>query len=243
MAPIRIRSIPRADFRPALLAELHGLASRLMAEDAEHFNVHARSNDVVHVFEETGADGAGIVGFQFWRLAGLDRPGRLAILGGKLRVLPAYRGQALHLRSGLRFYLESSLHHPLARFYRMSLASLFGFVSITSALASYRLLDPRDGDDEAALIGAAFERLVAESQFRPVPGTGLFFVDIYPSAETLAGYPPSYFERPQAQAYLRANPGFRDNGCYLAFWFRMTPANLAALGRTIARKAGLLRLV
>jgi hypothetical protein len=214
-----------------------------MAEDEDHFNVHALSNDVVHVFEETGGAGAGIVGFQFWRLTPIGQPRSMAILGGKLRVQPAYRGHALHLRSGLRFYLANALRHPLTRFYRLSLASLFGFVSITSALADYRLVDPRQCDSEAVMVRAAFDRLAAESHFRPAPPTGLYFVDIYPSEETLAAYPPAYFERPQAKAYLRANPEFRDNGCYVAFWFRLTPRNLATLVRTIARKAGILRLV
>jgi hypothetical protein len=237
--PVRIRSVPRSAFTPDLLADLHALANRFMAEDAAHFNVHARSNDVVHIFEEP----SGIVGFQFWRLAALDRPGCKAILGGKLRVLPSHRRHALHLRSGLRFYLESSLRHPFTRFYRLSLAGLFGFVSLVSALADYRFVDPGDGDDESIMIRSAFDRLAAESDFKPIAGTGLYFVDILPSAETLAAYAPAYFERPEARAYLRANPDFRTNGCNVAFWWRFNPRNLTKLIRTIARKAGVLRLV
>jgi len=53
---------------------------------------------------------------------------------------------------------------------------------------------------------------------------------------TLAQYPAGYYERPEARAYARINPGWRDNGCYAGFWFRFTPANLAALIRTILHK-------
>lgn len=204
-----------------------------MAEDLDHFRIHAHTNEVVHVFER--ADGT-LLGFQFWRTAPMELPGCRAILGGKLRVLPEARGGALHLRSGLRFYLENQLRHPLTRYYRLSLASLFGFVSITSALADYRMFDPDAAGAEARAVRAAFERLAAESHYMLDPATGLFTVNIVPSAETLAAYPASYFERPEAQAYLRTNPGFRDNGCYAAFWFRFTPANLACLTRAIARK-------
>ncbi len=230
---VRVRSIPRRAFTDELLARLHALSNRLMAEDAAHFRVSAASADLVHVFERS--DGT-LVGFQFWGTAPLDLAGCRAILGGKLRVLPEARGAALHLRSGLRFFLENQLRHPLTRYYRLSLASLFGFVSITSALAEYRLFDPHAAGPEAAAVRAAFERLAEKSHYRLDPETGLFFVDIYPSAETLAGYSPAYFERREARVYLRANPGFRDNGCYAAFWFRFTPRNLVALVRAIARK-------
>jgi hypothetical protein len=228
-----IRSVPRRAFTPALLDRLHALANRLMAEDRDHFRVHAESNDVVHLFEDAAGE---IVGFQFWRTAAMDRPGWRAIFGGKLRVLPPYRRHALHLRSGLRFYLASQLRHPFTRYYRLSLASLFGFVSIVSALAEFQLFDPRAGGEEGRALRATFERLAAESHYRLDPDSGLFFVNIYPSAETLAAYPASYYARPEAQIYIRANPGFRDNGCNIAFWFRFTPRNLAALARAIARK-------
>src|SRR5262245_56800493 len=140
LVPTRARSVPRRRFTPALLDSLHALANRLMAEDAVHFRVHAETSDVVHVYERT--DTGAPVGFQFWRTAAMELPGCRALIGGKLRVDPAFRGRALHLRSGLRFYVESQLCHPRTRFYRLSLASLFGFVSITSALADYRLFDP-----------------------------------------------------------------------------------------------------
>jgi hypothetical protein len=230
----RARSVPRRQFTPALLDSLHALASRLLSEDAAHFRVHAETNDVVHVYErvDTGAP----VGFQFWRTAAMELPGCRAIFGGKLRVDPAFRGRALHLRSGLRFYLETQLRHPRTRFYRLSLASLFGFVSITSALADYRLFDPAAAGPEGRAIRAAFQRLADQSHYQLDPATGLIFVGIRPTAELLAQYPPGYYQRPQAVAYARANPSWRDNACNVGFWFRFTPANLTSLARTIVRK-------
>lgn len=230
-----MRSIARSELGDELLSRLHALSNRLMAEDLDHFRTHAHTNEVVHVFERGGGE---LVGFQFWRTIPMELAGCRAILGGKLRVLPEARGGALHLRSGLRFYLENQLRHPLTRYYRLSLASMFGFVSITSALAHYRMFDPGAPGAEARAVRAAFGRLAAESHYTLDPATGLFDVNIVPSAETLAAYPASYFARPEAQAYVRANPGFRDNGCYAAFWFRFTPANLASLARAIARKRG-----
>jgi hypothetical protein len=226
--------VPRRRFTPALLGSLHALANRLLSEDAAHFRTHAESNDVVHIYER--ADTGEPVGFQFWRTAAMALPRCRALIGGKLRVDPAFRGRALHLRSGLRFYLESQLRHPRTRFYRLSLASMFGFVSITSALAEYHPFDPAANDPEGRAIRAAFERLAGDSHYHLDPATGLFSVGIRMTQDTLAQYPASYYARPEACAYAQRNPGWRDNACYLAFWFRFTPANLVKLSRTILRK-------
>ena len=233
-ARLRVRTVPRRRFTPELLASLHGLANRLLAEPLDHFRVHVETNDVVHIYErrDTGEP----VGFQFWRTGPLDLPGCRAIFGGKLRVDPAYRRRGLHLRSGLRFYLENQLRHPRTRFYRLSLASMFGFVSITSALAEYRLFDPAAADAEGRAIRGAFERLAAASHFRLDPATGLIAVGIRVTDETFGQYPPAYYERPEARIYAGVNPGWRDNGCNVAFWFRFTSANLRKLVHTIRAK-------
>ncbi len=117
------------------------------------------------------------------------------------------------------------------------MASLFGFVSITGALAEYQIFDPRPhpGDAEGEALRTAFTRLAAESDFRIDGQTGLVFVDIGIAPETLAQYPVSYLDRPEARAYAHLNPGWRDNRCDVAFWFRFTPRNLLSLLRKIRR--------
>ena len=228
----RIRVIPRHAFTDELLARLHGFANRLLPEDPAHFRLHAHTNEVVHIFEH----GDEMVGYQFWRTVPLDLPHARVILGGKLRVLPQHRGRALHLRSGLRFFLACKLRHPLTRYYRLAIANLFGFVSITAALAEYRVFDPqpRPGDAEGEALRAALARFAGESNFR-IEANGLVFVDIGISAETLGLYPASYLDRPEARVYTRVNPGWRDNRCDVAFWFRFTPRNLLSLVRRIRR--------
>jgi hypothetical protein len=234
VVPTRARSVPRTAFTPALIDSLHALANRLMAEDAAHFRVHAEANDVVHIYErsDTGAP----VGFQFWRTAAMALPGCRAVIGGKLRIDPAFRRRGLHLRSGLRFYLECQLRHPRTRFYRLSLASLFGFVSITSALADYQLFDAAAGGAEGVAIRRAFEQLASESHYRLDPATSLFHVGIRPTEQTLAQFGAEYYARREAQIYARANPGWRDNGNYVGFWFRFTAANLWKLTQAIVAK-------
>lgn len=229
-----MRTVPRGRFTPELLGDLHALANRLLAEPIEHFRVHAETNEVVHIYEraETGEP----VGFQFWRSAAMELPGCRALIGGKLRVDPAFRRRGLHLRSGLRFYLENQIRHPRTRFYRLSLASMFGFVSITSALAEYHLFDPQAPGPEGRAIRSAFERLAEQSHYKLDPITGLIFVGIKVTDATFGQYAASYYQRPEAQVYARVNPNWRDNGCNVGFWFRFTPSNLAKLTRTVLGK-------
>ncbi len=231
---VRLETLWREQFTEPRLRELHALASSLMAEDFEHFRVHAETNDVVHVFRrvDTGA----IVGFQFWKTAPMSLPRSRAIVGGKLRIVPEFRSRGLHLVSGLAYFAEVKLRDPLTRYYRLSIASMFGFVAITEALAQYRLFDPGRRDGEEGAVRAAIMALAEESHFRVDEETGLVFVNIFMTEETLGRYPPRYFEKPAARVYASANPDFRTNGCYLAFWFRFTGANLRAMTGAILRK-------
>ncbi|WP_437680703.1 hypothetical protein [Sorangium sp. So ce131] len=232
---VRLEVLRRRDFTEGRLRELHALSNALMAEEFDHFRVHAETNDVVHVFRR--ADTGAIVGFQFWKTAPIALPRSRAIVGGKLRISPDFRSRGLHLVSGLLFMLDAKRRAPRTRFYRLSIASLFGFVSITEALARYQLFDPkRRGGEEDEAVRAALIALARESHFHVDEETGLFFVDIFMTEETLARYPPRYFERPAAKVYAAANPDFRTNGCYVGFWFRFTSDNLLALTRAIARK-------
>ncbi|WP_224365257.1 hypothetical protein [Hyalangium versicolor] len=232
--PIRMERILREHFTEGLLGELHALSNRLMAEDLEHFRVHAQANDLVYVFRRT--DTGAIVGFQFWRTAPMKLPRSRIILGGKLRILPEFRRHGLHLLAGLDFFLVNALLHPLTRHYRLSIPSIFGFVSITEALAHYELFDPKALGEEGQAIRDAFQMLAEQSHFRMDPETGLFFVDIYMTPETLSRYPPAFFEKPGARRYASVNPDYRTNGSYVGMWFRFTPANLLSVTRTVARR-------
>ena len=231
---VRMETLWRQDFTDEGIAELHAMACWLMAEDLAHFRVHAETNDVVHIFRRV--DTGKLVGFQFWRSAPMSLPGYRAILGGKLRMLPEFRGRGLHLLSGLLFFLQNKARHPLTRYYRLSIAGLLGFVSITEALRHYHVLDPHDRSPEGRAVMAAFAERAAESHYRVDPETGLIFVDIYMTPETLARFGPSYFARPAALRYAELNPGYRFNGCNVGFWFRFTPANLLSLTQAIRRK-------
>ncbi|WP_433935776.1 hypothetical protein AB3662_13720 [Sorangium cellulosum] len=232
---VRVEVLRRSDFTDPRLRELHALSNALMAEDFDHFRVHAHTNDVVHVFRR--ADTGAIVGFQFWKTAPLALPRSLAIVGGKLRIAPEFRTRGLHLVSGLLFLIDTKRRAPRARLYRLSIASLFGFVAITEALAHYQIFDPgrRDTEEDEA-VRAAFLQLASESDFRVDEETGLFFVDIFMTEDTLRRYPPRYFDRPAAKRYAAVNPGFRANGCYAGFWFRFTRKNLLALTRAIVTR-------
>jgi hypothetical protein len=158
----------------------------MLSEDFEHFHLHAETSEVVHVYERTGTGAP--VGFQFCLTTAMDLRDCRVLIGGKLRIEPEFRRRALHRRSAVRFYLEQQLRHPGTRFYFLALASLFGFVSITSALADYRLFDPSASDAEGRAIRRAFEALAAQNHHRLHEVTGLFAVGIKMTEQTLAQY-------------------------------------------------------
>ncbi|MFC9769611.1 hypothetical protein [Rhodococcus jostii] len=231
---VRIEVVRREDFTDSQRDELHALSNALAAEDAAHFAVHAASNEVVHIFRRI--DTGQIVGFQFWTTRPVDLPRSRMIVGGKLRVLPEFRNRGVHLLSGLAFYLQQQIRHPCTRYYRLSLASMFGFVSLTQALAEYHLFDVAQGGDEAEAIRKATLSWAGENHLVHREDSGVFFVDIFITEETFAQYSARFFEKKTARAYAAANPSYRRNGCYIAFWFRFGSRNILALVRTVARK-------
>lgn len=233
---VSVETWRRDAFAEARLCELHAFSDRLMAETFEHFRQHALTNDVVHVFRRR--DTGDVIGFQFWRTADISLPRSRVILGGKLRVDPAFRNRGLHLLSGLAFFLQQKLRHPFTRYYRLSIASVFGFVSIAGALRDYRFVNMRSRDREEQAVAESFRSLAKQNEFRLDEHSGLMFVNIFMTAGTLQAYPSAWFERPAARVYAAVNPGFRTNGCFANFWFRFTPRNLCALVRQIALKLG-----
>jgi len=213
--------------------ELYALANQLAVEDVEHFTRHARTNELVHVFRR--ADTGDVVGFQFWQTMSTNLPRCRVVSAGKLRIAPEFRNRGLHLLSMVLFFLRNKIGHPRTRYYCSELASVLGFISVTEALADYTLFDPSQREGDAGAVRDALVALAEGSQFE-LRDDGLFFVDIFLTEETLASYPASFWDRPAAKVYAAANPEFRTNGCYAAFWFRFTPRNVASLSRRIARK-------
>lgn len=233
---VSVETWQRESFVETRLRELHVFSDRLMAEAFEHFRQHALTNDVAHVFRRR--DTGEVVGFQFWRTADMPLPRSRVILGGKLRVDPAFRNRGLHLLSGLAFFLQQKLRHPFTRYYRLSIASVFGFVSIAEALHDYRFVNMQSRDREEHAVAESFRRLARQNDFELDERTGLMAVNIFMTGETLQAYPDAWFERPAARAYAAVNPGFRANGCFVNFWFRFTPRNLCMLVRRILKKLG-----
>lgn len=230
---VRLQTVHRADYDESFLTELYGLSRSLTEESWDGFRIHAGTTTLVHVFRDvrTGAP----VGFQFWRVVDLDLPRSRAILGGKLRMSPDVRRRGLHLLSALLFYLHCKLRHPTMRFYRLSFAALFGFVSLAQPLAWYRFFDESDQSPEGIALARAFHAFAADNAFEMRAG-GLCHTGVGVAESVLASFGPAYFERDAARAYLARNPDFRTNRCSIAFWFRFDRSNLLSLARNVWKK-------
>ena len=233
---VSLEVIGRSDWTSPLFDELYALATSMSAEERANFEQHAWTNDTVHLFR--AADGGALAGFQFWSCGPTSASGRPVVLGGKLRVLPRYRRRALHLRSALAYYDQVLRAGPAHSVERLSLASLFGFVAIAGALHDYRFIAEDElQPDERWLCDAVAER-AAHSGYRYERDSGIVHVQIRPTAAQLSAYPDAFYQTPLARAYRARNPGFLDNGCYLAFGFALSLPNLQAIDAAIARKLG-----
>jgi hypothetical protein len=230
---VRLETVHQDALTDMRIRELHTLSNRLATEDYEHFARHARTNELVHVFRRADTDE--IVGFQFWQTRSLNAPRNRVAPAGKLRMTPEFRNRGLHLLSMVLFFAHNKIRHPFTRYYCTELASVLGFISVTAALAHYTVFDPDADDPLSSAIRDALVAEAAESHFE-VRDDGLFFVNIFLTAETFAMYPDGFWRRPAAQVYATANPNFRSNGCYVAFWFGFTPRNVFSLSRRSVRK-------
>jgi hypothetical protein len=223
----------RASQSSALLDELHAMANAMSVESREHFGVHAAAMDTVHLFRAR-ATGA-VVGFQFWGARPAQEAATRVILGGKLRISPAYRRRGLHLLSGLTFYREQLAAFPDVRLVRVSLCNLFGFMALARALERYDFVsEARLAPDDRWLCDVVAS-LAAESHFRFDRESALVDVRIFVSEAQLARYPAAFYETPLAREYIARNPDFRKNGAYLALWFPLTPDNLASIESELER--------
>ncbi len=216
----RIERLQVAGIDDGVLVPLHAFASRMMEESFDHFVRHVRTNDELHVYRRDHE----IVGFQLWRRLG-DDAHRL-VLGGKLRVDPTARRNALHHASNLAILLAERESHPGAAITRLSIASIFGFVSLARAMPHYRFIDTA-----SPVLAAVFERLSADNGYVFDPRTGLVDVGITIPSDQIARLDASYLALPEARTYLARNADFARNRCFAAVVFEVDEDNLSSLLR------------
>jgi hypothetical protein len=243
---VQLETFEHSAWTPALIDELHKLAVEMAAEDRGHFAKHAYTNDTVHLFREQ--ESGAVVGFQFWRCSPGPEAGSRVVFGGKLRVRPAFRRRGLHLISALAYYDEIMSTHPSAQFHRLSIASVFGFVAIASALASYEFIAERAPPEagtpaqEHALARSEYwlcdcvAARAAESGYEYDRVSGIVNVHIQLTPQLLSTYPPEFYARRLARTYSHRNPDFRSNGCYLAFGFPLSRENLTSIHAMVERR-------
>jgi hypothetical protein len=225
-----IERIPRAAFDDGVLAPLHAFAARLMAESYEHFAVHARTNDELHVYRRASGE---LVGFQLWRCFGDPQTGARYVLGGKLRVDPAARRNGLHHASNLAILLAEREAHPGVTITRLSIASLFGFVSLVRAMPRYRFVDATSAPDLATV----FARVARENGYTFDPETGLVDVGIVIPSDQLARYGADYFARTDVRTYVARNADFARNRRFVAVAFDVDEDNLSTLARSSGQQS------
>jgi len=162
-----------------------------------------------------------------WQLQHTKNSRVKVILQGKLRITEPYRRRSLHVAAGLRFFLAQKLRYPLARFFMISVASLFNFVSMTMAVHRYIVLNqPASSarDSVHQLLYQVLREHVEQNGFT-FATDGCINVRITLQPDVVEAYPSSYHRLPAAREYVQLNPRWRE-GHDLAYAYEFALLNV-----------------
>jgi len=190
---------------------IYEFCNSLMAESFESFHCHVSLHDVVYLFRKK--DTNELVGVSYWRNRTTQNPHIKVILQGKLRIHKDYRRLGLHNRAGLYYYIRCQIRAPFTRFYFMSIASIFNFVSMRKTVGEYYILNgdhPPSTPCSVFLLYPILQAMMKEDSFEFDEETKAIFVHVTIREEVMNEFPASYYLLPEAQEYIRVNPKFKE---------------------------------
>jgi len=126
--------------------------------------------------------------------------------------------------AALRYYARQQWAHKRVSFHFLSVASLFNFVSMRHQVVDYLILDRKNLNfSSPAYVRAlyrALDELFAEDHFVLDLETGMVDVSVVIRQEVFDEFPPSFYDKPEVEEYVRANPKYRQGHdlCYSYPW-------------------------
>eukprot|EP01111_Echinosteliopsis_oligospora_P014316 TRINITY_DN5369_c0_g1_i2.p1 TRINITY_DN5369_c0_g1~~TRINITY_DN5369_c0_g1_i2.p1 ORF type:complete len:209 (-),score=30.16 TRINITY_DN5369_c0_g1_i2:6-632(-) len=154
-----------------------------------------------------------LVGVSYWRTKTTTNTRVRIIAQGKLRIHKDYRRLGLHTQAGFFYYIRSQLRHPLTRFYFLTIASLFNFVSMRKTVGEYYILNKDHTPATARSLAPVYsilDDLIEEDKFTIDPETKAINVYVTIRESVIAEFPESYFSQNEVQEYIKINPKWRQ---------------------------------
>jgi len=205
---------------------IYEFCNSLMEESFESFHRHVSLHDVVYLFykKETRE----LIGVSYWRHKDTQHPHIKVIIQGKLRIHKDYRRRGLHNRAGLYYYLRCQIRAPFIRFFFVSIASIFNYVSMRKTVGEYYILNdvcspstPRN----VSFLYPVLHGMMKEDNFKFDEETKAIYVHVTIREDVMNEFPPSYYQLPEAQEYMQVNPKFKA-AHDIAYAYPFTLANV-----------------
>jgi len=200
---------------PEKIKTLYEFSNSVMEENFETFINHVLLHDVVYLFRRQ-SDGA-LVGFSCWRHVdwSSQHGGHIKIIvQGKLRILSSYRRIGLHVWATLWYWFALQWRFPFQRIWLTAFASLFNYVSMRKSISEYYLMNGKYNgaptQDLHSIQEFVNERIRKDLYEVNEEDPCRINVKIKIPEATVNEFPKSFFEMPEAQEYIRANPKFAD---------------------------------
>jgi hypothetical protein len=196
----------------AELREIHTFSISVLDEPFESFRLSALWHDIIYVFKESESNR--MVGISFWRHESIELPngmGRIkVIVQGKLRILASYRRLSLHVWATLWYWFQLQIQYPWERIWFISIASLFNYVSMRKSVSKYYVMDGNyAGNVDLEALHRYTKIMIAHDNFEFDVGSSCrvnVFIKI--DKKTLSEFPKSFYEMPESQDYIKANPRY-----------------------------------
>jgi hypothetical protein len=224
--------IVEAPFAPALVTRLFNFSSAFSKETEHAFARHVSTLAEIHVF---GSGDEEVTGFQMWP-APVRMPGGVVVMmGGKLRLARAARRTGLPQRSNLAF-AERHAAREGEQWYRLSVASVFGFNSLASSLSSFFVLgSPEEPRELREVFAAQVERFCQVNGFAANADGTVNVRFSLPASLLQEANNPIFRSRAAVRRYEQLVPRWHDpaSTTYVAWGWKFDRSNIDAL-----RKAG-----
>eukprot|EP01126_Amoeba_proteus_P010033 TRINITY_DN13881_c0_g1_i1.p2 TRINITY_DN13881_c0_g1~~TRINITY_DN13881_c0_g1_i1.p2 ORF type:complete len:274 (-),score=38.52 TRINITY_DN13881_c0_g1_i1:997-1818(-) len=217
-------------FEDSLIKELFNFSVKLTGEREVAFIEHCATVKHIHVFKRCSDEI--ICGFQMW-CESLTKGNYSVIRGGKLRFSPEVSGMALPQISGLVFLCnEMQGEKCKTRFFRVSIASVFGFNALHSQLSSSFIISQSHlggrCDFDLKLKNFLFEctrDFATHNGFIYDEYYGLVDVGFKLLPSVLARADSEFLQRPSVRLYSSLVPDWKNDSKFIAWGWEMNEAN------------------
>jgi len=163
-----------------------------------------------------------LIGVSFWRTLPTSNKNCQVIYQGKLRIDSKFRRHGIHILAVLKYYFTKQWKSPFTKFYFLSIASLFNFVSMRKQVIEYTVFP-----NMLETLVSVLRHCAQQDRFEIEEKTGCINVHVIIHPQVFSEFPSSYYEMPEAQQYILLNPKYKE-GYDLSYAYPFSVVNVCS---------------